>query len=444
MASVPARAPKDLMKLRKEHLFPSMCTSYSSEPLKIVKGRGQYLYDETGKQYLDIVNNVCTVGHCHPNVVKAVQDQVAELNTNSRYLHDTIVQYAMELGQKFPEPLRVCVFVNSGSEANELALRIARAYTGEKDLLVLDGAYHGNTTTLVEISPYKYEGKGGFTPPETTHKVMLPDTYRGPYKADNPNAVSLYVDDISRAIKEVKAAGRGITGFLAESFPSCAGQVPLPPGYLKEAYKVVRAAGGLCIADECQTGYGRSGDTYWAFQTQDVMPDIVTLGKPSGNGMPLGVVVTTHKIAAAFTKYKEFFSTFGGNPVCCAAGLAVLRAIDNDHLQENARVVGSYLLSELRKLKPKHTLIGDVRGFGLMIGIELVKNHQTLEPATAEASEVVMIMKSNGVLLSTDGPSETVLKIKGPLCLTRADVDLAVRELDKALSIVEAKSKARL
>lgn len=432
------------MQIRSQRIIPNLQLNYGKDPIKIVKGRGQYLFDEKGNKYTDCINNVCTVGHCHPLVVKAIQDQVAELNTNSRFLHDNMVQCAIELGQTLPEPLRVCVFVNSGSEANELAIRMARAYTRQKDMLILDSAYHGNTNLLVELSPYKYEGPGGFIPPNTTNKIMLPDTYRGPYKADNPNAGPLYALDVKHKIEIIQAQGRNVCAFLAESIQSCGGQIIYPPNYLRDVYKYVRAAGGVCIADEVQTGYARVGKHFWAFELQDVVPDIVVVGKPMANGYPMSAVITTPKVAAAFSNGMDYFNTFGGNPVGCAAALAVLRAIKEDGLQENSHVVGDYVLSKLKALQSRHPLMGDVRGIGLMIGIELVRDRQTLEPATAEAKECILLCRKNFVLLSVDGPLNNVIKIKPPTCFTIADADTMLHEFDRALTSIESRMQAHL
>ena len=283
------------------------------------------------------------VGHSHPRVVRAAQEQLALLNTNTRYLHDTILRYAERLTRLLPEPLRVCYFVTSGSEANELALRLARARTGREDVIVLEHAYHGHTTTLVDVSPYKFDGPGGRGRKEWVHVAPLPDTYRGPYRRDDPQAGPKYARHVGALAERLQAEGRGLAAFLAETLPSVAGQIVLPPGYLAEAYRHVRAAGGLCIADEVQTGFGRLGTHFWGFEGQGVVPDVVVLGKPIGNGFPLGAVVTTREIADAFDNGMEFFSTFGGNPVSCAAGLAVLDVVEEERLQERALRVGGRL-----------------------------------------------------------------------------------------------------
>ncbi|QXD17048.1 aminotransferase class III-fold pyridoxal phosphate-dependent enzyme [Rhodocaloribacter litoris] len=429
------RSKDDLLRLRAHLLGPSLSLSYRT-PLKIVRGEGTYLFDETGRAYLDCVNNVCHVGHCHPRVVEAACRQMAVLNTNTRYLHDAIIDYAERLTATLPEPLRVCFFVNSGSEANDLALRLARAYTGGTDVVVLDGAYHGNLSSLIDLSPYKFDGPGGAGAPPHTHVVPMPDPYRGPYRRDDPDAGTKYAAHVAEAVEEIAAAGRGLAAFFAEPILSCGGQVVPPEGFFRAAYEHVRAAGGVCVADEVQVGFGRVGSHFWAFETHGVVPDIVTMGKPIGNGHPLGAVVTTPAIAAAFANGMEYFNTFGGNPVSCTVGLTVLDVIAKENLQANARRVGTYLAGRLRGLMARHALIGDVRGRGLFLGVELVRDRATLEPAAEEAAEVVERAKERGVLLSTDGPLHNVLKIKPPLVFSEADADRLAGTLDAVLAEV--------
>lgn len=428
------RSKKDLLRARNKHLGKNLSIAYEN-PLKIVRGEGQYLYDEAGHAYLDCVNNVCHVGHCHPQVVAAGGAQMAVLNTNTRYLHDNIVVYAERLSATFPDPLSVCFFVNSGSEANDLALRLARTYTGRQDMIVIDNAYHGHTQSLIDISPYKYEGKGGQGAPPTTHKVCMPDTYRGKFRKER-EAGPIYAREV-KEIVQLKQGGKGVAGFIGESALGCGGQVFLPTGYLEAVYTHVRAAGGVCIADEVQVGFGRLGTHMWGFEMQNVIPDIVTLGKPMGNGHPLAAVVTTANIADAFANGMEYFNTFGGNPVSCAIGLAVLEVIQEESLQAHALEVGNTFLDGLRRLQKKHALIGDVRGSGLFIGIELVKDRRTLEPATAEASEIVQQMRERHILLSTDGPFENVIKIKPPLVFTKENAREVISTLDEVLTTFE-------
>ncbi|MCP4600014.1 MAG: aminotransferase class III-fold pyridoxal phosphate-dependent enzyme [Proteobacteria bacterium] len=426
------RSHDEILSIRRENLGKSLSISYD-KPLKIVRGMGQYLICDDGQEYLDGVNNVCHVGHCHPDVVAAGQRQMAVLNTNTRYLHDNIVNFAEKLLSKFQKPLSVCFFVCTGSEANELALRMARTYTGQKDVIILDGAYHGNTQGLVDISPYKHDGPGGSGAPPWVHKVVMPDGYRGPHKGFGKATGIQYAEYVRKAIEQVQEEGRGLSALICESMLGCGGQIVLPEGYMGEAFKHVRAAGGVCIADEVQVGFGRAGSRFWAFETQDVIPDIVTLGKPIGNGHPLAAVVTTEEIANAFANGMEYFNTFGGNPVSCAIGLAVLKVIENEQLQENAQKVGALLLEGLKGLMDKHALIGDVRGQGLFVGIELVTDRQTLSPAPEHAAYIIDRMKDYGILLSTDGPLHNVVKIKPPIVFSEKNAGEVIRILDKVL-----------
>ena len=430
----PAVPTAELLKQRQRHIGPALSLSYE-QPLHIVRGSGQYLWDSAGRPYLDLVNNVCHVGHCHPQVVAAGQRQMAQLNTNTRYLYDGLTAYAERLSATLPAPLEVCFFVTSGSEANELALRIARTHTGRRDLLVVEGAYHGHTSTLIDISPYKFLGRGGAGRAEPwVHVVPMPDGYRGPHKGSGQETGRAYGAAVGRVLS---AAERPVAGLILESLLGCGGQIIPPPGYLETAYHHVRAAGGLCIADEVQVGFGRVGSEFWAFETQGVVPDIVVLGKPIGNGHPMAAVVTSREIADSFANGMEFFSTFGGNPVSCAIGLAVLDVIESEGLQERARVLGAHFLAGLERLMQRHEVIGAVRGLGLFLGVELVHDRVTLAPAAEVAAAVVERMKQRGVLLSIDGPLHNVLKIKPPLVLTRDDIDRTLRLLDQTLTEIE-------
>jgi 4-aminobutyrate aminotransferase-like enzyme/Ser/Thr protein kinase RdoA (MazF antagonist) len=433
-----ARAPRatsvDALAARRAELIgPSLSVSYR-RPLHIVRGVMQHLVDASGRRYLDAVNNVAHVGHAHPHVVRAGQAQMAALNTNTRYLHEAMLAYAARLTATLPEPLRVCYFVNSGSEANELALRLARAYTGQQDVIVIDAGYHGNTTTLVDVSPYKFNGPGGNGPPAWVQVVPMPDTYRGPFPGGDAHAGLKYAQAVREAVGTIRQAGRRPAAFLAESILSCGGQVPLPAGYLVEAYRHVRAAGGVCIADEVQVGLGRVGAHWWAFEAQGVVPDIVTMGKPLGNGHPVGAVVTTPDIAARFANGMEYFNTFGGNPVSCAIGSAVLDVIEIEGLRERALATGDYLVARLRDLSSRYLLVGDARGAGLFVGVELVRDREQRTPAGDEASYVANRMRDRGVLVSTDGPFHNVLKVKPPLCFTESDADFLVDTMEVVLS----------
>jgi 4-aminobutyrate aminotransferase-like enzyme/Ser/Thr protein kinase RdoA (MazF antagonist) len=421
------------LSARRDLLGKNLSISYQ-QPLKIVRGWMQYLYDDTGRAFLDVYNNVPLVGHSHPRVVQAAQQQLALLNTNTRYLHDNVNRYAQRLTQLLPEPLRVCYFVNSGSEANELALRLARAHTGREELIVLEHAYHGHTTTLIEISPYKFDGPGGRGRKPWVHVAPIPDDYRGPYRRDVAAAGTKYAQHVAHLLENMRVQGRGPAAYIAETLPSVAGQIVFPPGYLAEAYKHVRAASGVCIADEVQVGFGRLGTHFWGFETQGVVPDIVVLGKPIGNAFPLAAVITTPEIAASFNNGMEFFSTFGGNPVACAAGLAVLDVLEEEHLQENALRVGNYLIARLKALREKHALIGDVRGAGLFLGVDLALDRETREPAPQQASYVVNRLRERGILTGTDGPHHNVLKLRPPLIFSQADADLFATTLDAVLS----------
>mgnify|MGYP003631348658 FL=1 len=425
---LPERMSKDdVLSLRHQHLGRSLSISYD-EPLEIVRGRMQYLFDKDGRAYLDCVNNVCHVGHCHPHVVAAAQEQIATLNTNTRYLHDTVAQYAERLTALFPEPLSVAHFVNSGSEANELALRLVRAATGRRDMIVIASGYHGNTSSLIDLSDYKHAGPGGEGPPDWVHVVPCPDVIDG--TEEDGLAFAQYVQT---TIQNLRAQGREIAAMIVEPLIGCGGQIVPPPGYLREAFAHVRAAGGLCIADEVQVGFGRVGRHWWAFELDGVVPDVVTVGKPMGNGHPMGGVITTPAIAEAFAGGMEYFSTFGGNPVSAAIGMAVLDVIEKDDLLVNAQAIGGHLLSRFQAMQERFPVMGDVRGVGLYLGIEFVHDRSSREPAPEVLAQVVESARAAGVLLSSDGPHRNVMKIKPPMCWTIADADLCLSVVQRAL-----------
>jgi 4-aminobutyrate aminotransferase-like enzyme/Ser/Thr protein kinase RdoA (MazF antagonist) len=413
---------------RHRRLGGNVSLSYR-RPLKMVRGWQQYLYDEDGRAYLDAYNNVPVCGHSHPRIVQAVQRQIALLNTNTRYLHDNVLRYAERLTALLPSSLSVCYFVNSATEANELAIRLVRTRTGHNDMIVLEHAYHGHSSSLVDISPYKFNGPGGSGRKPWVHVAPIADDYRGAYKRSDPRAGAKYAAHVEQMISE----GVRPAGFIAESLPSVGGQIVFPPGYLAGVYRAVRAGGGLCIADEVQTGFARLGHPFWGFETQDVVPDVVVLGKPIGNGFPLGAVVTTPDIATAFANGMEFFSTFGGNPVACAAGLAVLDVLRDEKLGDNCLRVGIRLRARLERLKERNPLVGDVRGLGLFLGIELVRDRRTLEPADDAASYVVNRLRDEGILAGTDGPYHNVVKIRPPLCFSDANADFLADTLEKIL-----------
>lgn len=434
-ARFPARLPSkaETLTTRRRRLGRNLSIGYR-EPLKIVRGWMQHLYDDEGRCYLDAYNNVPHVGHCHPRVVAAAHEQNGLLNTNTRYLHDAINEFADRLCATLPSSLSVCYFLNSASEANELALRLARTYTRQRDLIVLEAAYHGHTNALIDMSPYKHAGPGGLGAPDWVHTAPLPDVYRGVYKRSDPLAGAKYAAKVVQIIERLHAAGRGLAGYIAESLPSVGGQIVLPPGYLSSVYQAVRKAGGVCIADEVQTAYGRIGTHFYGFEQQDVTPDIVVLGKPIGNGHPLGAVVTTPEIADAFDNGMEFFSTFGGSTVSCVIGKTVLEIVLEEQLQEHALRVGERMLAGLRSLTDRFALVGDVRGSGLFLGIELVRDRDSLEPADREASQVSNRMREHGILLGIDGPFDNVIKIRPPMPFNDADADLMVTMLETVLA----------
>lgn len=420
-----------LSAARKKLLGGSLSVSYA-KPLNIVRGWKQFLYDETGRAYLDVYNNVPLVGHSHPRVVEAAQKQLALLNTNTRYLHENVLRYAERLTELLPEPLRVCFFLNSGSEANELAIRMARAKTGSDDIIVLEHAYHGHTNTLIDVSPYKFGGPGGRGQKPWVHVAPIADDYRGLYRRGEKNLGERYAAHVGEIVETLREQGRKAT-YLAETLPSVAGQIVFPPNYLAETYRYVRAMGGVCIADEVQVGFGRLGTHFWGIETQGVVPDIVVFGKPIGNAFPLAAVVTTPEIAASFANGMEFFSTFGGNPVSCAVGLAVLDVVRDEGLQANAKKVGDSWIAALTELQKKHELLGDIRGSGLFLGLDLVTNRETRDPATGQAGYVVNRLRERGILAGTDGPHHNVIKLRPPLIFTESDADLFNATLDVIL-----------
>ena len=424
--------PKALLDRRRKVIGPSLSLSYR-EKLKIIRGRGSWLIDHTGRRYLDTVNNITHVGHCHPHVVEALARQAAELNTNTRYLHDAMPRLAERIAATMPGDLRVVTFVNSGTEANELALRIARTALGKKDTVVLDWGYHGNSGGTVDISPYKFKRKGGFPQPDFVQIATFPDPYRGPHRG--PDSGPAYAADIDRCLDAITArTGTGAATFIAESLSGVGGQVILPKGYLHEVYTRIRARGGICIADEVQCGFGRVGPAFWGFATQAVTPDIVVLGKPIGNGHPLAAVVTTPDLAAKFANGMEYFNSFGGNPVSMAVGNAVLDVIEAEDLPARAVTTGETLMQGYRDLARRFPIIGDVRGMGLFIGVELVTDRDARTPAPAAADHVVDQLRLRGVLASTDGPDDNVLKIKPPMVFGPDDAAILLADTEAALS----------
>lgn len=416
-----------LLVKRKNQLGFNLSLSYK-QPIHAVNAYKQFIYDNAAQGYLDMYNNVPHVGHSHPKVVKAVQDQVGLLNTNTRYLHENIIRYSEKLLAKFPAYLDVCYFVNSASEANELALRLARTHTGRKDILVNENAYHGHTSTLIDISPYKHKGPGGQGPPAWLHTAEAADDYRGRYKRMDENCGLHYANEVKTLIKN-----KEIAAYISETYQSVGGQLIPPKGYTKSTYAIVKENGGVNIADEVQTGFGRLGSAWWGFEAQDANPDIVVLGKPIANGMPLGAVVTTREIAESFDNGMEFFSTFGGNPVSCAAGEAVLDVMTDEGLMENAHTLGLEFKTQLLALKDEYELIGDVRAQGFFIGIELVRNKTSLEPASTEANYIVNRLKENFILAGVDGPFHNVIKLRPIMCCDMNDFNFLIQKLELIL-----------
>lgn len=421
-----------VLATRKQFLNPGIFLYYK-KPLMLVEGKMQYVWDETGRRYLDALGGIVTisVGHCHPVVVEAARKQNELLqHSTTIYLHPRIAEYAQALAAKMPGDLKVCYFVNSGSEANDLALLMARAYTGNYDMIALRNAYHGGNASgmgLTAHSTWKFNVPHSFG----VHHAMTPDPYRGIWGRDDADAGRNYAADVKNLI-EFATPGQ-IAGFIAESIQGVGGCVVFPDGYLKHTYEHVRAAGGLCIADEVQSGFGRTGSHYWGFQTQDVTPDIVCMAKGIGNGAPLGAVVTTPKIAAVLSQ-RIHFNTFGGNPVVSVIGRAVLEVIEREGLQANALKIGNHLTAGLNRLKEKHNVIGDVRGKGLMLGIELVKDRTTKVPAKAECAQVLETCKEMGLLLGKGGLQGQTVRFSPPMCLNQADADFLLAVLDQAFS----------
>ncbi|WP_029057251.1 aminotransferase class III-fold pyridoxal phosphate-dependent enzyme [Stappia stellulata] len=430
------RSHAEIVEMRRELLLPNLSISYD-RPIKFVRGEGVWLVDDGGRAYLDCFNNVCHIGHAHPVVVEAMSKQAATLNTNTRYLHDNIVAYAERLTATLPNDLTVAGFVNSGSEANSLALRLMRAHTGRENAIVLDWSYHGTTQELVDISPYKFRRKGGLGQKPHVHVAAVPDSYRAPADWFGEEHGRRFAESVADQIAAMQAKGEAPGFFIAESIPSVAGQVFLPEGYLKEVYRLVREAGGICIADEVQVGFGRVGSHWWAFETQGVVPDIVTMGKPIGDGHPMAAMVTTREIAESFNNGMEYFNTFGGNPVSSAVGLAVLDVIESENLRGNALTIGNYLMDAFRDMQTRHAVIGDVRGLGLFLGIELVTDRKSKAPATEFARAVSNGARRRGVLLGTEGPHDNVLKMRPPMIFSKRDADHLIAVLEDTFTDVE-------
>ena len=424
---------KNVLSKRKKNIGLNLSISYH-EPLHMLEAKDQFFYDENGRQYLDCVNNISHVGHSNEYVHQAMVSQNLKLNTNTRYLYKIINEYSDRLLKTFPKKLNKIFFVCTGSEANDLALRIAKAYTKGTNVLVMDNAYHGHTNSLIDISPYKFKSAGGEGKKNYVHVLRMPDHIRGKWTKKNKDWIKKYIEEARELIDKNFNKKNKLSAFFFESILGCGGQVILPKNYLKNIFKFVKNKNALCIADEVQTGFGRVGKNFWAFEEHGVIPDIVTLGKPMGNGHPIAAVITTEKIANSFNNGMEYFNSFGGNPVSCAVGNAVLDVIENEKLQNNAALTGNYFIRELNKLKiqfPK--LISSITGRGLFIGIDLIKKGNPFIPNSILAKNLINHLRHKGILLSTDGPYNNVIKIKPPMVFNKDNVDFVCKEINDFL-----------
>lgn len=414
---------------RRKNLLGSAYELLYHDPVHLVRGEGVWLYDAAGRKYLDLYNNVAHIGHCHPHVVEVLTSQIAILNTHTRYLHENVLEYAERLTGKFENELDTAMFTCTGSEANELALRIARNFTGGSGVIVTDYAYHGNSQAICEISTSVGAAE---EIPDYVATVPFPDAYRGEFRGNDVG--EKYAAYVQLAVDELKRRGVKPAAFVIDTIVSSEGVVRSPHGYLRKAADIIRNAGGLFIADEVQPGFGRTGKQFWGYAADGVVPDIVTMGKPMGNGHPLAAIVSRRDYVERFAKKRHYFNTFGGNPVSCAAGLAVLDVIEQDGLQENARVVGEYIIAGLQNLADMHTAIGDIRGSGLFIAVELVKDRRSLEPATAFTADVVNGLRNRGVLTGSIGPDANILKLCPPMVFSKQNADYMLGILDETLS----------
>jgi len=422
----------ELWKRREKALGPTYSHFYD-EPLNLVKGEGVWLYDEEGNKYLDCYNNVVSVGHCNPNVVKALSDQAALLNTHTRYIHENVVSAAEKLTAKFPDKLDTCIFVCTGTEANDLALQMARAVTGDYGAIVTDAAYHGNSVAIAAMDPDRMVGKGT----EWIETFEPPNIYRGSHDEGQENLAKYYADKADGAISKLKEKDMGLAAAMLDlSFDSNGILIP-PEGYFPLLIEKIKAAGGLVIVDEVQAGYCRMGEHWWGFERYDVEPDIVTLGKPMGAGHPVAAVVTTREIASKFAKIDSYFNTFGGNPVSTAVAEAVLDEIDNQDLLKKSTEVGKYLEKGLDKLKQKYDFVGNIQGAGLFWGLDLVQNADTKEPMSREhLRHITTLLKNEGVLMGSTGRYGNCLKIRPPLVFSKENADQALAALEKVFSTI--------
>lgn len=416
---------KSLIERRERLLGPAYRLFYE-RPLHTVRGEGVWLYDENGRAYLDAYNNVASIGHCHPRVVQAIAEQAARLNTHTRYLQEGILDYAENLLATFPVALQQVMFTCTGSEANDLALRIARHYTGGTGVIITRFAYHGVTGDISSLSPSL---GASIQLPAHARTVRAPDAFR----LGAEQAGKLFAEDVRAAIADLRANGIKPAALLIDGIFASDGIFPGPQGCISEAVAIAQAEGLLYIADEVQCGFARTGEHMWGFQRHAVQPDLVSLGKPMGNGQPIAGVVVRPEVLEPFGRSMRYFNTFGGNPVSCAAGQAVLDVIRDEGLQQRSAQVGGYLLDELGKLSERHELIGDVRGAGMFLGVELVASRASKAPAAEQTRRVVNGMRERGVLISAAGPLENILKIRPLLAFEKAHADLLVSALDEAL-----------
>ena len=418
---------------RRQQLLGNAYSLFYDDPVHIVRGEGVWLYDADGHRYLDMYNNVPHVGHCHPHVVEALCRQIGTLNTHTRYLHENILNYADRLIAKFEDQLDLAMFCCTGSEANELAMRIARKHTGGTGFICTSFAYHGNSQATFEITTSDIPAD---ELPDYIATVPVPDPYRGPYTDDD--AGERYASHVRDAVETLHERGVTPAAFIIDTIASSGGVVAPPPGYLASVAGIIRDAGGLFIADEVQPGFGRTGRNFWGYQADALVPDIVTMGKPMGNGHPLAAVVARSDVAEEFGRTGRYFNTFGGNPVSTAAGLAVLDVIEEEDLQANALEVGRYLVDGLWDLAERHEAIGDVRGTGFFLALEFVEDRETKTPATALTKTIVNELRRRGLLTGSIGPHANILKLRCPMVFSRENADYALDIIDRSLAAVAA------
>lgn len=427
---------QDLLK-RRQRLMGKAYRLFYEQPVHIVSAEGVWLYDADGRRYLDVYNNVPHVGHCHPQVVEAICEQARTLNTHTRYLHDLVLDYAEKLTARFPDGLDIAMFACSGTEANELALRLARARTGASGMIVTEHAYHGTSWAIAQITTcYETSEKRG----DNIVTVPAPDSFRGPYAGD-ARAADKYAEHLHSAIETLARRGHRPAAFIVDTIFSNEGLPTVPAGYLAKAVDVVRGAGGLFVADEVQPGFGRLGTHFWGFDSHDVTPDIATMGKPMGNGYPISALVTSADVIEPFQRHSHYFNTFGGTPVACAAALAVLDIIERQELQAKALETGNYLKAGLKELAANNHIIGDIRGTGMFLGIDLVRDRDTREPATDEAKKAVNLLREQGVLIGSTGQFDNVLKIRPPMVFSKDHADLLLQKLTMVLDSVNDEAR---